>query len=225
VGDRYGYVISLNNLGALAFERGDLQQARDCWEDALTEAEHIGALPLQMILLNNIGETAIQMGKIPDARQRIERAMTLAKEMEDQRARVEILRNLTLVELKEGNAEAARSLGRECLDLAKSGQMREMVGRAYLILGEVHAVTLFDESQPPEGRTLAEDFFRKAIKVFRDMGNEAELAKALKRLGEYEIERGRTAEGRESLSEASDIFDRLGMRAGQEVRRVIEELG
>jgi tetratricopeptide (TPR) repeat protein len=237
VGDRSGYVISHNNLGALAFERGDLQQARDAWEDALVEAEQIGALPLQMILLNNIGEAALHMGKLADARMRIERAMALAADMEDQRGRAEILRNLALLELKEGNAEDARRYGQECLELARRIHLREMVGRALMALGEIHAATLFDESAQPTGGQprgepagpgngrRAEDCFRKAVKVFREMRNEAELAKALKRLGEYLVEHGRPRDGRETLEEAVTIFERLGMRTAEEVRRVVAELG
>jgi Tfp pilus assembly protein PilF len=217
-------VISQNNLGALAFERGDLQQARDAWEDALGEAEQIGALPLQMILLNNIGETALNMGKVSDARQRIERAMSLASEMEDQRATVEILRNLAIVELREGNSDAARRLGQECHELAQRSQMREMVGRALLALGEIHAATLFDETGG-DARALALDYFRRAGQVFRDMHNEAELAKSQKRLGEYLVEQGQPAEGRAALSEAAAIFGRLGMtRAEADVKRVLADL-
>ena len=40
-------------------------KARDNWEDALSEAEQIGALPLQMILLNNMGETAYRWASSP----------------------------------------------------------------------------------------------------------------------------------------------------------------
>ena len=104
-----------------AFEKGNLPQARDNWEDALSEAEQIGALPLQMILLNNLGETAYQMSKISDARHHIERAMTLANEMEDQRSKVEILRNLALVELKEGNSERARALALSATSSGNAG--------------------------------------------------------------------------------------------------------
>lgn len=224
VGDRYGYIISQNNLGALSFERGELQLARDAWEDALAEAEQIGALPLQMILLNNIGETALQMGKVADARQRIERAMSLAREMEDQRATAEILRNLALVEMREGNSTAARALAEECLELARRGQMREMVGRSLLALGEICATTLFDESGG-DNRAQALEYFRAAVKVFREMRNEAELAKSQKRLGEYLIEQGQTADGRSALSEAAEIFERLGMRVAAEVRRTLTDLG
>ena len=224
VGDRYGFVASLSNLGTLAFERGELKQARDYWEDALTEAEQIGALPLQVILLNNLSETALSLGKLNDARKGIERAMKLAREIEDKRAYVEILRNLALVELNDGNHSMAKKYCQECLELARKSQMRDMVGRAFMTLGEAHAATLFDESGHGDSRGVAEDHFRKAIKVFRDMGNEAELAKALRRLGEYQVEKGSLQKGLVTLGEATQIFDRLGMKVGEEVRKILQEL-
>ena len=164
------------------------------------------------------------MGKLSDARHHIERAMTLANEMEDQRSKMEILRNLALVELKEGNSERARALGQKCLEMAQKGHMREMVGKALLVMGEVHAMTLFDESGPIETRARAEQYFLKAITLFRDLGNEAELAKALKRLGEYQIEHDRATEGREVLQEAAEIFDRLKMLVAKDVHEVIKDL-
>jgi tetratricopeptide (TPR) repeat protein/ribosomal protein L40E len=224
VGDRYGHIVSLSSLGSLSFERGNLEQARDTWEDALAEAERIGAIPLQVVLLNRIGEAARELGKTVDARKRIERAMALAAEAEDQQTYVEVLLNLTLLELKEGNNFRAKQLSRECLDLAQKSQHKDLVGRAQLTQGEVHATTLFDESDPASGGVIAEEYFRKASKVFREIGNGAELARSLKRLGEFQVESGRVEDGLVSLKEAADIFERLGMRVGEEVRHVIAEL-
>ncbi len=224
VGDRYGYVISLTNLGTLAFERGELQPARDYWEDAFTEAEQIGALPLQVILLNYLSETALSLGKNNEARKGIERAMTLAQEIEDKRAYVEILRNLALVELNEGHNRLAKKYCQECLEMAQKSQMRDLVGKAIMTLGEAYAATLFDESGHGDSTGVAEDHFRKAIKVFREMGNEAELAKGLRRLGEYQVEKGSLDKGLKTLEEATKIFDRLGMRVGDEVRKILKEL-
>jgi tetratricopeptide (TPR) repeat protein len=222
--DRYGVVMSLTQLGTLAFERGELTQARDYWEDALAEAEKIGALPLQVVLLNNLSETALNLGKFSDARRGIERAMVLANEIEDRRAYANILRNLAKVELRAGNPQMARKYGTECLEMARKGRMREMMGRAYMTLGEIYASTLFDESGPGSSAGMAEDQFRRAIKVFKDIGNEAELAKALKRLGEYQVEKGNLDGGLQNLRSATQIFDRLGMKVGEEVHKILQEL-
>jgi len=224
-GDRYGHAVSQNDLGALALARGDAERARDTWEDALMGAEQIGALPLQMVLLNNIGEAALAQGKLVDARQRIERAMALATEMEDQRAYIDIALNLSTVELREGNTDSARRLAEECLELAQKRQMRRKIGRARMALGEVHATTLFDEERSAEASRVAEESFRKATRMFRELGNEAELAQSLRRFGEFMAERGQVEQAREMLGEAARILERLGHPSAGDVHKTLAELG
>ena len=62
------------------------------------------------------------------------------------------------------------------------------------------------------------------MELFREIGNEAELASALERFGNYRVERGDVDEGKLLLTEAEAIFRKLGMRAGDALRRVIGEL-
>src|SRR5262249_38707368 len=49
-GDRWGVIISENNLAVLAFELGELAEARTTWLRALADAETIGALPLSALI-------------------------------------------------------------------------------------------------------------------------------------------------------------------------------
>lgn len=223
VEDFYGYVVSLNNLAALAYERGELESARETWETALAEAERIGAPPLQLILLNNLGEVATKANKSQDARQRLEQALALATEIDDQRSYMDVLRNLSLLELLDGSTDRARRYARECLNLARRAHLPEMVGKAQMALAEIHAQTLFDASAP-SGASGAEGYFKQAIKVFRDMGNEAELAKALRRLGEYQIEQGHVHVGSQSIAEAVKLFAKLGMPDAAALERVLADL-
>ncbi|MCK5797976.1 MAG: tetratricopeptide repeat protein, partial [Deltaproteobacteria bacterium] len=223
IGDHYGYVVSLNNLAALAYERGATDEARESWEKALSEAERIGAVPLSLVLLNNLGEIATKDNKIPEARERLEQALSLATEIDDQRAYIDVLRNLSLLELLEENPERARRYARECLNLARRSHLPDMVGKAQIALAEIAAQTLFDASAP-SGANAAEGYFNQAIKVFRDMGNEAELAKALRRLGEYLVEQGKVANGSASLREAVTIFAKLGMPDATALENVLSDL-
>jgi tetratricopeptide (TPR) repeat protein len=223
VGDHYGYVVSLNNLAALAYERGSLDEARETWESALAEADRIGAVPLSLILLNNLGEVAIKDNKAAEARERLEQALALATEIDDQRSYIDILRNLALLELLEGRPDRARRYARECLNLARRGHLPEMVGKAQIALAEIAAQTLFDASAENDTAN-AEGYFEQAIKVFREMGNEAELAKALRRLGEYRVEHGQIANGSESLREAVSLFAKLGMPDAEALERVLVDL-
>jgi tetratricopeptide (TPR) repeat protein len=227
IDDRDGAVLSLNNLAVLAFERGDREAARRGWEQGLAEAERIGALPLQALVLNNLGELALVEGKAEEARRRLEETMGLARDLDDRRLLSESARNLGLLELDGGNAPRARELARRALEIAQASGLRDHVGRALLALGEVHAVTLFDADKTQEHGERpagAEEFFRRGVELFRELGNEGELAKGLERFGRYKLEHGEVDTGKNLLREAQAIFARLGMKAGEEVTRVIGEL-
>jgi tetratricopeptide (TPR) repeat protein len=223
-GDRAGAITSLNNLAVLAFERGDKDGARRGWERALAEAEEIGALPLQALCLNNLGELALVEGKQEEARRRLEETVGLGRDLDDRRLLSEATRNLGLLELEGGNAVRARELAAQALEIAESSGLRDYVGRALLALGEVHAATLFDETnydKPP----AAEEYFTRGVDLFRQIGNEGELAKGLERFGRYKLERGEVSVGRGFLEEARALFSKLGMKAGEDVSKVIGELG
>lgn len=223
IGDRAGAVTSLNNLAVLRFEFGDKEGARKGWEQALAEAEEIGALPLQALCLNNLGELSLVQGKHEEARRRLEETVALAKELDDRRLLSEATRNLGLLELEGGNATRARELTSQALQIAQSSGLRDYVGRALLAMGEVHAATLFDETDMGQ-KPAAEEYFKEGIELFRQVGNESELAKGLERFGRYKLERGEVNTGRGLLEEARAIFSKLGMKAGEDVSRVIGEL-
>jgi len=133
------------------------------------------------------------------------------------------LRNLGLLELQEGQPDKARSLVSESLEVARAAGMREYEGRALLALGEVHAATLFDDTgkDPTEE---AKQHFAEAVEVFRELDNQAELAKTLSRYGEFLVERGNPDGGKILLEEAREIFQKLGMKAREKVKKKIDDL-
>ncbi len=221
--DRGGIASSLNGLGVLAYQRGDLEGARRAWEEALAIAEEIGALPVEAVLESHLGEVARAVGNLGEARTRFERSHAIARDLDDRRLCSEAIRNLGLLELQGGNTPKARELCDRALEIAEQAGIRVDVGRALLALGEVHALTLFDDTGA-EARA-AEEYFQKGVALFRQIGNEAELAIGLERFGTFRVERGDVDAGRALLTEAQSIFNRLGMRAGDAVKRMITELG
>lgn len=218
--DRAGAITSQHHLASISLEKGDLPAARRGWEEALADAERIGALPLQALVLSKLGEVALSQGKTEEARRRLEEASTLARELDDRRLLSESARSLGLLELELGNAPRAKELCAKALEIAEMAGLRDHVGRALLALGEVHAATLFDEAKG-DGN-LAEDYFRRGVDIFRQLGNHSELARGLERFGRHKLERGDTPGGRGLLEEAQSLFARLGVKA--EVGKVIREI-
>jgi tetratricopeptide (TPR) repeat protein len=219
--DRAGIAAVSNGLGVLKFQRGDTEGARLEWEKALELAESIGALPLQAALLNHLGEAARALGHRGEARTRFEAAEALARDLDDRRLLSEALRNIGLLDLAAGDSAHALEKCNQALEIANAAGIRVDVGRALLALGEVNAATLFDDTG--SGVHRAEEFFTRGVALFREIGNEAELAIGLERFGKYNIERGEVEQGRALLTEAQTIFTRLGMKS-EALRRVMGDL-
>jgi tetratricopeptide (TPR) repeat protein len=220
--DQAGLAQVENQLGVLAFQRGDVATARPTWERALAGAERIGDLPLQALLLYHLGEAARAEGHRGEARKRFEAAEALARDLDDRRLLSHATRAQGLIDLAEGDNARARERCEASLEIAQAAGIRVDEGRALLALGECHASTLFDDTGA--GAQQAEDYFRRGVTLFREIGNEAELGAGLERLGKYRIERGDVGDGKQLLTEAEAIFRRLGIRAGDALRRVIGEL-
>jgi tetratricopeptide (TPR) repeat protein len=223
-GDRAGEVTTLNNLAVLAFERGDLDGARRGWEEALRVAEAIGALPLQALALANLGELALATRKLEEARRRLGETIDICREIDDRRLLSEAMRNLGLLELESGDTLRAKELVEHAHEMADSAGLKDFVGRALVALGDVHAATLFDDQASSPGAPSAEDFFRRGTELFRGIGNDGELARSLERYGRFKLEAGDVPSGKELLQEAFTIYLRLGMKAGDDVQRVMAEL-
>jgi tetratricopeptide (TPR) repeat protein len=222
LGDQAGIAECDNVLGVLQFQRGDIDGAHAIWAAALAEAERIGALPLQALLLSQLGEAARLSGQRGEARTRFDAALTLARDLDDKRILSQTERHLGLLLLESGDPKIALDHCERALELAEAAGIRVDVGRALIALGQVHAATLFDDTG--HGEKLAEDYFTRGVELFREIGNEAELAAGLERFGKYRIERGDVDAGKQLLTEAEAIFRKLGMRAGDALRRVIGEL-
>jgi tetratricopeptide (TPR) repeat protein len=226
IGDRAGETKSRQNLGILAAERGDLASARREWEQALKISNDIGSLPMAARLLNNLGEAAVAAGNVPEARRSLEEALAIARELGEKRLLTDALRNLGLCELLAGRPKLARALCQEALELARAAQLRDFEGRALLALGEVCAATLFDDATagaacPAEAE--AEEYFSRGIELYRQLGNEAELARGLERLGRYRVERGEVEAAKPPLAEARAIFERLGVSTAR-VQEIVDGL-
>jgi tetratricopeptide (TPR) repeat protein len=221
--DKGGIIVSLNSLAVIEFVRGHLDRAVALWQESLGIAEEIGAIPLQAMLLNNLGEAAMAEGEVAGARQRLEEAVQLARLLDERRTLTDALRNLGLLELQEGHAEKAKALVEESLEVARSAGMREYQGRALLSLGEVHSSTLFDDTgaDPTE---RARSYFAEAVEIFRELDNQAELAKTLSRYGDFLVERGNPDGGKILLEEAKILFQKLGMKDREKVTKRLEDV-
>src|SRR5262249_1945574 len=107
----------------------------------------------------------------------------------------------------------------------QKAKLRDFEGRAFVALGECYASTLFDDTGRGEKSMSAEDYFSKGIEIYRQIGNDAELARGLERLGKFRIERGDVKSGKKMLQESAGFSERRGRKAGERVGKGVDEPG
>ncbi len=227
IDDRWGITDSLNHLAVLAWDRGDHDRARHGWLQALDEAEQIGALPLAGIVLCNLGELALAEGNLEEGRRRASEALEIARDIDERRLQAESMLILAQLEKAEGVLEQARALAHEAHSVAAEAGLRESEARALVCLGDVFSASLYDtEQSPPHPGDIpaAQDYYQRGITLLRQIGNEADLARALERFGRYRIERGEGGPGKDILREALVIYSKLDMRRGEHVERLLASL-
>jgi tetratricopeptide (TPR) repeat protein len=225
-GDRWGQIVAANNLAALAFELGDLAEARAGWIAALPEAEAIGALPLSALILTNLGEAALAEAKLDEARSRLENALEIIDDIADLGLESVCCRHLAALEKIQGNAAAGRELAERALAVAQKAGLREHEARAYMTLGDVLSASIHDdEATDAETQSPAAVAFSAAIDVLGSLGNEAVLAKALFVFGRYKAESGDHAAAKDMLRDALMMWSRLGLeRPASEVEKLLASM-
>ena len=221
-GDPQLMAACLEALGSVELLRGLLPAARTRFEQGIALIEPFARSPLRAVLLCRLGEVLLQQGHTDEAEAQLQTARELAIRLSARRALAEIQRLLGLVLLRRGQHKAALDCCQKALDQAQKNGVRHEIARALLVLGEVHAATLFDETV--EGAHPAWDCFRRSVALLREVGDQAELALALYQLARHLIERGRVAPARATLREAEGIAARLHMRAAEEIRQMLAEI-
>ena len=115
-----------------------------------------------------------------------------------------------------GDYDQARQTAEAFLKLADRCGAHSQRGPAHLFLGEIAL-----ETNP----ALAAPHFEKAISIFREIKAENQLAQAYAAYGRLHKRQGRRAEAREYLTQALEIFERLGTLIDpDEVRKELAEL-
>jgi tetratricopeptide (TPR) repeat protein len=229
VHDRLGEAETLAALGALSFDHGDLDQANATWEQGLRIAEDIGAIPTEVLLRIQLGELLLQSERLPEARKHLEEAMVLAQDIDEKRQQSEAARNLGLIALRQGRLDEAHQLTRRALDLAEPAGFRQEAGRALLAIAEVRLKATGAKSGSAQsgvidtaGAAPAETYFLRAVELFREVGNDGELAKALERYGRHRLERGDKENARKLLGEARTLYEKVGSGMAAQVSTILD---
>lgn len=173
-GDDDGVMRCQNLLGAIAFERGELEPARTCFERARDLADRLGDRLMAARTANNLASIRHLLGD-PGAASGLYREALLAyQRLGSHRGAAETYHNLALVAREAGDLEDARVAGdhaiRHASNLGDPGLM------ALVLTGWSETTVVAGEE------TLAEEALGRAEELARRAGDEA---------GQAEIDRVR----------------------------------
>lgn len=181
INDPLGVVQSLNNLGRLAQDQGDHLRALGLFKEAHQLAEEIGERNRIAVVLTNIGEANYRLGNTAEAIRILKQAEELCDELGDKIHLAEAKRGLAKAYLMHGDLRRARETIKHAVDLF--GQVRSKVHLAVALrtLGEITAAGAWGEGH--EGRAV--DYFMRSIAIFREIGNELEVARSYRAFAAY----------------------------------------
>ena len=115
-----------------------------------------------------------------------------------------------------GEYEKARQTSDEVIEIATRMGAKIWLGWSHRILGEVALKTNPDQAAP---------HFEESISIFREIKAQNKLAKAYSGMGRLHKLRGEYAEARRYLTQALEIFERLGtLIEPDKVRKELAEL-
>ncbi|MBI5500279.1 MAG: tetratricopeptide repeat protein [Deltaproteobacteria bacterium] len=206
---------AMNVLGVLAFDRGDLPSALGYLQEGLQLAAGADRR-MELYLLNNVGEIQFWMGSLDDAARNLGRAMEMATEQEDRRALGEIQRNVARLSIWQQRNDRATVYADHALALAEQIGNQEAKGLAWILMGEVRA-----SAGTPPGADPPDVCFRRGIEIFRRIGHQVELAKALHSWGHTLRARGLAADARAPLAEALQLFTLQGSAMADRVKGLL----
>ncbi|HYN86096.1 MAG TPA: tetratricopeptide repeat protein, partial [Pyrinomonadaceae bacterium] len=222
-GDRRNIGFMLNNLGVISHLQGDYERAVGRYTEALSIFREVGERTTELPGLGNLAGAQIGLEDYAAAESNLREAIALAGDT------AHFALSMIYCYLAEsfrgqGRLDEARETALVALRLGRRAENQDYIASAWRTLGLVAS----DSARPVtfEGRDYAaRECFAESLRVFTEMGAEAERARTLRDWARCELRDGDEASGREMLREAQDIFARLGMRrelerTADEVRRV-----
>lgn len=212
MGDRQNVGAMLNNLGEIARLRGDYAAAIKRYQEALALTREIGYRGGEMLHLSNLGGARVGMGEYAAAEADLHQVLSMVE-----------MRWLALSETYHFLAEAllgqeklvdAREAAKRALELGRASGRKEHVAGAWRALGNCGAragdfyLELSGQDAPI---TDAAYCYAESVRLYGELGDEAERARTLRDWARYERARGREKHGLALWLEAKAIFERLYM--------------
>jgi tetratricopeptide (TPR) repeat protein len=202
--DERGVASTLDDLGKVAWRRGDYASALDVMGRALTMRQRIGDRRSIAVSLNNLGNVHHDTGAFRRAIELFEGALKIRREIGDLVGLSITLNNLGTLAQDQKDDARARDLFEEALAVAKETGNRNRIAMVLTNVGYVHH-RLGDDAKAIE--TL-----KQAEQLADELGDKLSLAEALRGLGKAHLARGELTKARESIGRSVELFREVGGR-------------
>ncbi len=207
-------LLTLNNLGFLDRERGDLPRSRELLQHALGKIRRAGAYArIEAIVRGNLGETAARAGDVAGAEEHYRQALEIAARVGCRDEIVETGRRRCELDLLRGDPAGASARATETLKLALDSGNAVEQGNLWRVQA-LAARARNDAAGAAQAVAAAHDVLRRVGAAVEDA--RADCVECL-----VEIDRGDLVRASAALRRARAVFERLGAAPDlQEVERL-----
>jgi class 3 adenylate cyclase len=201
IGNRRGEAAMLNNQGVGAYVRGENAAAVARYQEAIEAAHKIGSRDRVLIFTSNLAGAQIRQAEFAEAEKNLRWVIeSIGKEVTQYLPQTHTF--LALACLGQGKTDEALALAQKALDMAKESGQSEMIAECWRALGQCAAEAA---GQPAPRACYAE-----SLRLYTEIGLEAEQARTLRIWGMYESRAGDQIKEDELLLQAKKIFEKLG---------------
>jgi tetratricopeptide (TPR) repeat protein len=197
-----GAAQQLNNLGAVALEEGDYQQAVDCFTQAYYLNQERQQFVAASINQANLATVAAKQGRPGEASQHLLWAQDAARQSRSPQALGRVYLQWASFYLDQNDPASAQVFLTRAQPLATTPELKgtlcHHLGRLFLARGDT-------------GQAL--EMFSQALKIDRAVLDRAAMAADLSRLGEVYQTRGDLAQAWDNYVRAFDVYAGLGKKA------------
>jgi tetratricopeptide (TPR) repeat protein len=197
-GDERGVASTIDDLGKLAWLKGDYPAAERALRDGLARRRRLGDRRSIALSLNNLGIVLTETGEFGQAIEAWEQALGIRRDIGDLVGVVATLNNLGMLALERAENAKARALFDDALEVAKQIGDRNRIALILVNTGE--ALRRTGELD----QALA--ILKQAEEQFDELGDKLGLAEALRAMGDAHLARGDLVKARECIGRCVDIF-------------------
>jgi len=159
---------SLNNLGLIFKNQGDMPKALECYAKSLKLCEEIGNERETATLLNNIGNTYESLGNIPLALEYLTKSLRLSEQIDDRAGMADGLTNIGRIYFKQGDLAQALEYTQKSLKMSQETGDKVGIANSHIGMGAIYS------TQGNINKAL--EYYHKGLKISEAIGNKLVIA-------------------------------------------------